>query len=211
MKEAALVFHKNALLYHQKFADVSLYHQGLDEFCDQLKEDAAVLDIACGPGNIAHYLLDKKPKLQLLGFDLAPGMIEIASQVNPNALFEVMDSGNITHLSSKFDAVVCGFLLPYLTPGEAERLISDIVSVSMSNAVLYLSAMIENEDNQSGNRTSSTGDTLFLHYHAAEFIENLVLSNHYKIINRDILEYLSADGSKTSDLVLVAQLDQLSR
>ena len=164
-----------------------------------------MLDIACGPGNIAHYLLDKKPNLQLLGLDLAPGMIEIASLVNPNAVFEVMDSGNITQLSSKFDAVVCGFLLPYLTAGEAERLISDIGLVSSANAVLYLSAMIENEDNQSGNRTSSKGDTLFLHYHTDNFIEDIIQRNHYKIIYRNTL------GRKTSDLVLVAQLDQLSR
>ena len=40
--------------------DISRYHELLDLFCEQLaKENPDILDLACGPGNISQYLLQK--------------------------------------------------------------------------------------------------------------------------------------------------------
>ena len=67
----AELFNKYALSYSEKFMDVSQYADTLDVFCNGLPASAKVLDIACGPGNIAKYLLNKHPDMQLTGIDLA--------------------------------------------------------------------------------------------------------------------------------------------
>ena len=91
-KIAIDVFNKLAKAYQDKFMDVSMYHNSLDVFCSFIKtENAEVLELACGPGNITKYLLEKRNDFKLLGTDLAPNMIELAKINNPTAKFELMD------------------------------------------------------------------------------------------------------------------------
>ena len=62
-KQAAELFDHFAKAYQDKYMDLSLYHDSLDLFCRSItKKEADVLDIACGPGNITHYLLKKAPR-----------------------------------------------------------------------------------------------------------------------------------------------------
>lgn len=205
MNQAAHVFNKHARLYHEKFGDVSLYARELDLFCGRLRDNATVLDIACGPGNISRYLLNQKPGLNVLGTDLAPAMIEIAREINPEAKFEVMDSRHIVKTEPEYSALVCAFLLPYLSPDEACQLFKDMAAILSIGGVLYISTMIENEDNVSGIRVSSKGDALFQHYHKKEFVEGELMASGYSISYNKVIEYPAPDGKKTSDLVIIAE------
>lgn len=208
MNQAAHVFNKHAQLYHEKFGDVSRYAEGLDMFCGKLKDDAKVLDIACGPGNISRYLLNQKPGLNVLGTDLAPAMIEIAREINPEAKFEVMDSRHIQKTEPEYNAIVCAFLLPYLSPDEACQLFKDMAAILSIGGVLYISTMIENEDNVSGIRVSSKGDALFMHYHKRDFIEKELEANGYSVLYDTVIEYPGPDDKKTSDLIVIAEKGQ---
>ena len=125
-KIAVGVFDKHATLYQEKFMDVNLYGDTFDFFCDTIKkQDADLLEIACGPGNITKYLLNKRPDLKIFGIDLAPAMIELAKINNPTAEFHLMDCRQIGTITKKFDAIMCGFCLPYLTKDETIKLLSD--------------------------------------------------------------------------------------
>ena len=119
-KLAVDVFDKLANLYQAKFMDVSLYHDTFDMFCNNItKQNADVLELACGPGNITHYLLSKRSDFKLLGTDLAPNMIELAKINNPSAQFQLLDSRDIRKLNKTYDAIMCGFILPYLSKEDA--------------------------------------------------------------------------------------------
>ena len=87
-KIAVDVFNKLANTYQDKYMHVDLYKDSFDFFCQNIKtENTAILEIACGPGNITKYILDKKPDLKILGIDLAPNMIDLAKVNNPSAEF----------------------------------------------------------------------------------------------------------------------------
>lgn len=45
-------------------------------------------------------------------------MIELAKKNNPTAYFDVMDSRHIGELTDSYDAIICGFCLPYLSDQE---------------------------------------------------------------------------------------------
>ncbi|TCV19528.1 hypothetical protein EDC17_100450 [Sphingobacterium alimentarium] len=45
-------------------------------------------------------------------------MIELAKKNNPTAHFDVMDSRHIGELTDSYDAIICGFCLPYLSDQE---------------------------------------------------------------------------------------------
>src|SRR5687768_12495213 len=99
-QHASEIFNKYAREYQDKFMTVSSYQEPLNLFCDLIsKEDAKILDIACGPGNVTKYLLSKKPELVVRGIDLAPNMVLLAQTNNPGASFEVMDCRSISALT----------------------------------------------------------------------------------------------------------------
>ena len=67
---AVHVFNKYAEVYQDKYMDVSLYHSTLDLFAASVaNERAEILELACGPGNVTRYLLDKCPGWKILGTD----------------------------------------------------------------------------------------------------------------------------------------------
>src|SRR6185295_3669822 len=95
-KIAVNIFNKHASKYQDKFMDVNLYAGSFDFFCDAAKkQNAKILEIACGPGNITSYLLNKRPDFKILGIDLAPNMIALAKINNPKADFQLMDCRDI--------------------------------------------------------------------------------------------------------------------
>ena len=74
-----------------------------------------VLDLACGPGNLAWRLAALvAPDGEVVGVDLAPGMIELARRRSVrNARFEVMDIEQLAFPNASFDAAVCGHGLQF--------------------------------------------------------------------------------------------------
>jgi ubiquinone/menaquinone biosynthesis C-methylase UbiE len=75
-----------------------------------------ILDLACGPGNLARRLAAAvAPGGEVVGVDLAPGMIEVArSLAIPNARFELMDIEELSFPSGSFDAAACGHGLQFV-------------------------------------------------------------------------------------------------
>ena len=205
IKTAESVFNDCADDYVRQFMDVSLYGSSFDEFCTSVKQNATVLEIGCGPGNISKYLLEKRPDLDLFGIDVAPKMIELAKSYNPTADFAVMDAKEIGTLKRKFDAVMCGFCLPYLSKEATIGLIIDTSLLLNENGVLYLSTM-EDDYTQSRLQTSSNGEyTLFMYFHEAGYLTEALVENGFEIISQQRQDYPTKNGSKVVDLILIAR------
>lgn len=89
-----------------------------------------VLDLACGPGNLSRRIAAAVgPDGEVVGVDLAPGMIEVArSLAIPIARFELMDIEELAFPDASFDAAICGHgmqFVPHLDRalGEAHRVL----------------------------------------------------------------------------------------
>ncbi|WP_284653103.1 class I SAM-dependent DNA methyltransferase [Flavobacterium terrisoli] len=197
------VFNKLADSYQDRFMDVSLYHDSFDIFCNNIKKDnATVLELACGPGNITKYLLEKRPDLRILGTDLAPNMIELAKINNPNAEFDLLDFRKIKSLEQKFDAILCGFGLPYLSKKEAIAFIADSGQILNADGVLYLSTM-EDDNAKSRFQKGSSGDEVFINYHEADYLIAALENNGFTLIDLQRKNYLHNEQD-TTDLILIA-------
>lgn len=204
-EQAIYIFNKHARDYQNKFMDVSLYHNGFDLFCNSITNtNAEVLELACGPGNITKYLLDKRPDLKILGTDLAPNMIELAKINNPSAQFQLMDARDLLTLKRSFDAIMAGFCLPYLSEDGIKKLFQDCYSTLKPGGVIYISTMEENEDYRSGVRTSSQGDQMYMYYHKAGQLTKALEGSGFKIIDMERKEYQDPEGKKTTDLIFIA-------
>lgn len=203
------IFDKRAVDYQNKFMDVSLYHDGLDIFCNSIKKQKAeILELACGPGNITKYLLQKRPDFSILATDLSPNMIALGKINNPKAVFQLMDCRDLQQLNKKYDGIMCGFALPYLSKEAVKSIVFNAITVLKPNGLLYLSTM-EGDYNQSGFRKSSDGkEEIYQYFYSADFLKKLLEANGLQTIYFQRMEYDAADGSKISDIILIGQMQK---
>lgn len=200
---AVSVFDELAALYQEKFMDVSDYGDSLRFFCDNLPNDASLLELACGPGNITRFLLDYRPELKIFATDLSPNMIALAKANNPQASFGLLDCRDVKKTAGRYDGIICGFGLPYLAKADALRLIADSRAVLNKNGLFYLSAM---EDDYARSRlvSGSTGHQIFMHYHEAGYLKEAFKSNGFEIVYEQRRHSKNGQDAIT-DLMLIAR------
>jgi predicted TPR repeat methyltransferase len=207
-KNASVVelFGKNARLYEEKFMDTQQYQDALDVFCRHIsKEQADILELACGPGNITRYLLQQRPDFRLLGTDLSPAMLELARKNNPGAVFQLLDCADMTMLPDRYDGIMVGFLLPYLSREATGKLIRDSATMMWPGGVLYLSTM-EGDYTKSGWRTASTGEQYYQYFHESAWLQETLRAHGFNPIHEQRKTYEGWDGAPVTDLILIAQL-----
>jgi cyclopropane fatty-acyl-phospholipid synthase-like methyltransferase len=184
---------------------LDLYDDTYDAFCDLLPNiNSNVLEIACGPGNITKYLLTKRPGLKILGTDFAPNMIALAKENNPTAVFQIIDCREIDQLTQKFDGIMCGFCLPYLSKEEVAKLFKDSAHLLNNGGIAYFSA-IEGDYEKSAFEYSSDGQhKTFVYYYAAEFLRGLLEENNFEMAELVRKEYPKGETISTH-LIFIAK------
>ena len=113
------VFSRLALAYQRRLEDIMSRGEsaGRARALEALaaKPGMRVLDLACGPGTLTRRLAASvSPDGLVIGVDLAPGMIQLASGLDiPLARFELMDIEQLAFDDGSFDAAICGHGLQY--------------------------------------------------------------------------------------------------
>ncbi len=205
MNNSEQIFNKYAEEYLQKYGNMDLYSETLEIFLKNLDQNSELLELACGPGNLTKKLLSMRPDLNILGLDIAGNMVNLAKVNNPMARFLRMDCRFMSGIDKEFDAVIAGFLLPYLNSDEVRKLFRDVNSLLKVNGMFFLSTM-ESEEQEERCQTSDS------HKH-----EKLITNDHEKSQGRNKLKmvdcelegsyslenYQNRDGLK--DLILIAR------
>jgi 2-polyprenyl-3-methyl-5-hydroxy-6-metoxy-1,4-benzoquinol methylase len=191
--------------YASRFGNVSGYIGQLTFFADQIKaEKPAIIELACGPGNVTKFLKNRFPESRILGVDLAPKMIDLARKALPEVDFRVMDVRDISSIPEKFDAVMCSFCLPFLSKTDAAELIANSSSLLNRGGVIYLSTMEGDETRAGFETTSFSGEAeIYFNYHRQTDLEEVFLQGGFKLIQVKSQDYTEPDGSLTTDLIFI--------
>lgn len=198
-------FDRLAETYAQKYLALDTYDAYYRQFSSHVaRQGASVLDVACGPGNVSAFLVRERPDLQVLGIDLAPGMVRLAQTHVPSARFLVHDCRHLADLGREFDGIAYAFGLNYLNQEDAEQFFKSLGKVLAPNGVLYLSAMLGHTED-SGIQTSSSGDQIYVYYRPRQEIERLVLSAGLELVFLDEITSPANALKPSIDVVLVAQ------
>ena len=204
-KETFETWNKVAELYQDKFMHLDLYNHTYDFICNSLeKSNSKILEIGCGPGNITRYLLSKRPDLHIFGIDIAPKMIALAKKNNPTASFAIMDSRKISGLTKKYDGVVCGFCIPYLSQTDSIKLISDCSKILNANGLIYLS-FIEGDPSKSDFQVGSTGDRTYFYFHDLDELKERLIENHFHEMVVFKVVYKKTENEKDIHTILAAK------
>lgn len=215
------IFSKYANQYQDKFMSYTPYIESYDILSALLSNPRAkVLDIACGPANISHYLLTAHPKLTIHGNDLSPEMLQLARQNIPKGKFELLDSRDIGTIKEHYDLLICGFLLPYLSPEEVQRFLTDAAGLLTSGGLVYLSSMIENphksaqqtvgaeaQSASQAKESSEPKERLHTYNHKKQHLLTCLVNLGFTIHKHYTRDYPEDDGSTSTDLFIFAELE----
>jgi SAM-dependent methyltransferase len=210
-KETFETWNKLASLYEEKFMHLDLYNETYDLVCELLPiKNAKILELGCGPGNITKYILSKRPDFNIYGLDSAPNMIELAVKNNPTANFHVMDCREIHEIKDSFDGVVCGFIVPYLSPLEAEKLVADVNQLLENNGLFYLS-FVEGDALKSGFKTTSTGDRSYFFYHEMDEIFKHLIQSSFEILKVFNVDYKISENEFETHTIIMSRKKSASK
>lgn len=204
--EAVSIFNKHAAAYNERFGQLDLYNDTYELFSSLIPARySSILDVGCGPGNITAYLLRKRPDLKITGVDLAPNMLEIAKANNPSAEFQLMDCREISKLQGPFDAIVCGFTIPYLTKEETGKLIEDCSALLKPGGIVYFS-LIEGKYENSGYQYASNGvDRSYVHFYNSVKIISFLSKSNLRIVQNDDFKWVNNQGKTETHLVFIVR------
>ena len=206
-EETFQTWDKVSKAYEEKFMNLELYNDTYTYFCASIpKNNAAILELGCGPGNITRFLLSKRPDFQLLGIDVAQSMVDLATENNPSANFAVMDARNIQQINARFDGIVCGFCLPYLSVDDRYTLIKNCRELLNSSGMLYLS-FVAGDPSLSHFQANSRGRVYFYYHNVEELIEELN-KHDFKIVKTFELAYHKTASESETHTIIIAQKQQ---
>jgi SAM-dependent methyltransferase len=88
----------------------------LNRFAEAMRGRGVVADLGCGPGHVAAYLHGQG--VQIVGVDLSPGMIRVASELNPGIEFRVGDMLRTDLPDSTLTGVVAFYSIVHISPSD---------------------------------------------------------------------------------------------
>ena len=207
-KETFDTWNNIASIYQDKFMELDLYNNTYDFICSSIdKPKAKLLVIGCGPGNITKYLISKRPDFDVFGIDIAPNMVALARQNNPTAHFAVMDSRQINNLDTKFDGIIGGFCLPYLSQPESNELISNAYDLLNDNGLIYLS-FVEGDPDKSDFKVGS-GGRVYFYYHKLDDLKSQLNSFKFGEIKTFQVKYKISETDFDLHTILTAKKNAL--
>jgi 2-polyprenyl-3-methyl-5-hydroxy-6-metoxy-1,4-benzoquinol methylase len=196
---------KVAALYQYKFMDLDLYNDSYLKFCALVtKINATIFEIGCGPGNITKHLIARRPDFQIYAIDVSPNMIQLAKANNPTANFSVMDCREIGSLTLKFDGIISGFCMPYLSKEDNSKFIRNCASLLEPGGIFYFST-IKGNYNDSGFVTASTGDQSYVYYYDEEYLQNELIKNNFETIEIIYRPSPVPVANTTNDMIFIAK------
>lgn len=203
--EAVNTFNKHASAYNERFGSLDLYNDTYELFSSLFPaKNSSVLDVGCGPGNITNYLLRRRPDLKITGVDLAPNMVAIAQENNPTAQFHVMDCRDISQITEKYDAIVCGFTIPYLSKYETKKLIQDCTALLKPKGFFYLSLINGKYEDSDYQYASNKVDRSYVYYYSSVKIMSMLSNHNLRLVQVEDFTWKNNKGEPETHLVFIA-------
>lgn len=122
--------------WHRDHQDDTWWVEGTNKFISFLKPDDSVLDVGCGGGTKAKYLIDRG--LEVTGIDFAENLIAIAKREVPTGSFLVMDAYDLDTLAETFDAVFAQAFLLHVPKRDAPEMLGKFAAKLRPGGYLYI-------------------------------------------------------------------------
>ena len=108
----------------------------LNRFAESTRDRGTVLELGCGPGQVARYLADQG--VSVTGVDLSPRMIEQAQRAHPHLAFRVGDMTALSDPHASIAGIVAFYAICHTPPAELAALMRELRRVMAGDALCLL-------------------------------------------------------------------------
>lgn len=174
--------------WHQDHAHDDWWIGGTDKFISFLQAGDLVLDVGCGAGTKAKYLIEHG--LQVVGIDFSEKMIEIAKREVPSGRFSILDLHEVGKLENFFDGIFMQAVLLHVPKKEAGECVKKVVERLKSGGFLYV-AVKEVKPERAEEEVKTEEDygypyERFFSYFTSDEIESYLLGAGLEVVYTEI-------------------------
>lgn len=137
-------YNQIADLYTDRYFDISSDLSLVDRFLNQLPAKAKILDLGCGPGNFAQYLVSKG--FEVIGIDISSKMLNIAKSHLPQISFHQGDFRSIPYADQSFDAIFSAYSLIHIPQTDVVQVIGEMRRVLKGEGTVLVLVQSGNHD-----------------------------------------------------------------
>ena len=138
------VYDEVAVAYAAQFADElpsKPFDRSLLAAVAEMSGSGPLADVGCGPGHITRFLADRHP--DVLGFDLAPAMIEVARSSFPDLAFDVASMLKLPAPDATWAAAVAMYSVIHLSDAERAIALRELARVLRPDGVLLIAFHVD--------------------------------------------------------------------
>jgi SAM-dependent methyltransferase len=108
----------------------------LDYVAEVMQGRGTVADIGCGPGHVGRYLFDRG--LPVVGVDLSPAMVRMATELNPGMTFRQGTMLKLDVEDEEWAAIIAFYSIIHIPPDELPRVFREFHRVLSPGGFLLL-------------------------------------------------------------------------
>lgn len=185
--------------------DLAYYNESYDLFCKLIKnKQPKILELGCGPGNVTKYILKRLPDAIITAVDVSENMLILAKKNNPELTVLKLDIRKLNEIKQKFNGVIGGFCIPYISAIEVEQLIQNCNHLLDKSGILYLS-FVEGDPSKSGFQIGSSGDRSYFYYHELDHLLNQLQKNDLQLVKIMPVKFPRKNGSTEIHTIIIAE------
>lgn len=115
----------------------------LNRFAEEVRGRGLVADLGCGPGHVARYLQEQG--VTVVGIDLSPGMVRVATDLHPGLEFRIGDMNQLDFPDASLAGIVAFYSIVHFGPDELGTVFQQIRRVLMPEGLALISFHIGDE------------------------------------------------------------------
>jgi ubiquinone/menaquinone biosynthesis C-methylase UbiE len=174
-------YNKIAQKYHDE-RSIFNNEKELDYFIELLPKSGKILDVGCGSGYGARYLVEKG--YSVIGVDISEKMLEIAKKNVPEAEFIEADMTKLTFPDNSFDGIVSLYAIFHVSREKHKTLFQDLHRMLKKKGILFFCTNY----NESEETDDYLGAEIFWSSYSSEKTIKLVKQAGFEIIYDELLE-----------------------
>ena len=152
----------------------------LANFADHIPNGGLVVDAGCGPGRIARFLADHGGR-DVRGFDIAPGMIDVARTAHPDLRFECAPLTAFPVEDRSAAAVVYWYSIITTPPAQLSAIWAELDRVLTPTGRVLVSFQAGGGESELRTNAYGTETDLTLYRHDPAFVSSTLKSAGFAI------------------------------
>lgn len=156
----------------------------INNFIDQIGENASVLDLGSGGGYITNYL--SKKNINAIGIDFSSRMVQIAKETFPQNNFYEMDISEVSHYFKEdtFDGLISIYSLYFIPKKEMDNVLASFSRILKENGKFLIVTQCGNGEQFLDEDLMPEGkkkEALFVNLYTKEELKQLMEKHNFKV------------------------------